>query len=718
MSPPPLPRLALLAAALLLVPADLAAAPHDLAPYQVTTDDVGGFRVTLGDRVVLESAGPMTERRFRVYGAQAFGGTRFLKQEKRDLEWDRYLGSEVGPQALTLRFGMSRRPEAAATLRLRVRQGRLRLEVRREGAGGQGLRLAFVKPGEARFLGFGEQFDRVDQTGHTVPLWVNEQGIGRQEVDGEPAKPSGPGWAAEALGKLRGPGAAALPWRGREFDTYYPVASFVDPVRGLGVVIESDRHVLVDCGEADPGRWSVEAWEPEGLALEVAPGPSPLEVVSQLTEAMGRPTLPPPWAFGTWLAVEGGQEQVRKAHTRARQHGVALDAMWVQDWVGRRKRPIIQNLRYEWNVDRETYPDLEQVIADLRGDDVRFLGYLNPFLSPGTDMFREARAGGHLVKNALGLTFRAWHSTFWVTHTDFTSPAARTYFQGHVTRMMGLGMDGFMADYGEWLPWSGRIAEGDPSYEHNRYPGRYHGTTRAALEAARPDGDYVMFTRSGWTGAQRHQQIVWAGDQECHWDSRDGLATVPRAGISAGLSGIPFWTHDIGGYSGGPRTKELFLRWAELGALSPIMRTHRGLLPGRNWQWDSDEETTVRFARLTRIHAVLARRVLRPLARRVPDTGRPLIRHLALHHPADPEVYEVEDQFLLGPDVLVAPVLEPGVESREVYLPKGTWHLVWDGSPHQGPGRVTVPAPLGEPPVFTAAPPLQRLGPEWAEYMR
>jgi alpha-glucosidase len=707
-----------LALGLLLAPG-LAASTTSLGPYQVTTDEVGGFQVTLGERVLLESAGPMTERRFRAYGAQLFGATRFLKQEREDLAWDRFLGLEASEEALVLRFGTARRPEAVAELRLLVRQGRLRLEVRRRGVDGQGLRIPFVKPPEARFLGFGEQFDRVDQTGHRVPLWVNEQGIGREAVDGRPHSPTHPAWAEPLLSAEQAlVRSLSLPWKGREFDTYYPVASFVDPARGLGVVVESTRKVIVDCGEADPSRWTVEAWEPERLAVEVAPGPEPLQVISQLTAAMGRPSTPPPWAFGTWLAVEGGEERVRAAHARAREFGVSLDALWVQDWVGRRPRPIIQNLRYEWKVDRKTYPEIEQLITDLHGDGVRFLGYINPFLSPGSGMYRQARRAGHLVRNALGATFRAWHSTFWVSHMDFTSPTAREYFQDHVARMLDLGMDGFMADYGEWLPWSGRLADGAPPAEHNHYPGRYHEATRAALDAGRPGGDYVMFTRSGWTGAQRHQQIVWAGDQECHWDDRDGLASLPRAGISAGLSGIPFWTHDIGGYSGGPRTKELFLRWAELGAFTPVMRTHEGLLPGRNWQWDSDDETTTRFARLTQVHEVVAQRVLRPLARRVADTGRPLIRHLALHFPEDPVVYQVEDQYMLGPDLLVAPVLEPGATTRGVYLPEGTWYLVWNGEAYQGPGSVVVPAHLGEPPAFATAPPQQVLGPEWADFMR
>jgi alpha-glucosidase len=709
---------ALLAALALLTSSALVASAATLGRYEVTTNDDGGFRVSLGDRVLLESAGPMTERRFQAYGAQLFGATRFLKRERADRIWDRFLGAEARGAEVLFRYGMTRRPKASAELRLSVRDGRLRLEVRRSKAGGQGLRIPFVKPPEARFLGFGEQFDRVDQTGHRVPLWVNEQGIGREAVAGRPQSPAHPEWAEPILtaeqALVRN---LSRPWKGREFDTYYPVASFVDPVRGLGVVVESSRRVIVDCGEEDPTRWSVEAWEPEALALEVAPGPEPLQVVSQLTEAMGRPATPPPWAFGTWLAVEGGEERVRQAHARAREFGVSLDAMWVQDWVGRRPRPIIQNLRYEWKVDRRTYPAIEQLIGDLRDDGVRFLGYINPFLSPGNAMFREARGARHLVRNALGTIFRAWHSTFWVTHMDFTSAGSRAYFQGHVARMMALGMDGFMADYGEWLPWSGRLAEGDPAEEHNRYPGRYHQATRAALEDARPGGDYVMFTRSGWTGAQRHQQIVWAGDQECHWDDRDGLASLPRAGISAGLSGIPFWTHDIGGYSGGPRTKELFLRWAELGAFTPIMRTHEGLLPGRNWQWDSDDDTTTRFARLTQIHEAVAQRIIRPLARRVADTGRPLIRHLALHFPEDQTVYRIEDQYMLGPHLLVAPVLEPEATTRGVYLPEGTWYLIWDEQPYQGPGSVVVPAPLGEPPVFTSGPPRQVLGPEWASFM-
>jgi alpha-glucosidase len=223
---------------------------------------------------------------------------------------------------------------------------------------------------------------------------------------------------------------------------------------------------------------------------------------------------------------------------------------------------------------------------------------------------------------------------------------------------------------------------------------------RAAAEAARPDGDWVIFSRSGWTGEQGVAQIVWIGDQEADWTERDGLPTVVPALLNLGLSGVPFVTHDIGGFSGGPRTKELFLRWTELGAFTPVMRTHEGLARVDNWDWDSDAETVAHFRRFARVHAALAPTWAR-LADEAVSSGMPLLRALGLVFPDDPESRRISDEFLVGDDLLVAPVLLEGATTREVYLPPGVWFDVWTGERYDGGRRLSMPAPIGRPPVFS-----------------
>jgi alpha-glucosidase (family GH31 glycosyl hydrolase) len=163
---------------------------------------------------------------------------------------------------------------------------------------------------------------------------------------------------------------------------------------------------------------------------------------------------------------------------------------------------------------------------------------------------------------------------------------------------------------------------------------------------------------------------------------------------------VPFVTHDIAGYSGGPSTKELYFRWTELGAFTPIMRTHDGLKRDLNWRWNTDAETTAHFRRFARIHEALAPE-FRALADEAAVSSTPMIRHLAYEFPDDVPSRAIDDEYMLGSSLLVAPVVEGGAVSRSVYLPPGRWFDVWTGTGYDGGATITVDAPLGSPPVFS-----------------
>jgi sulfoquinovosidase len=165
---------------------------------------------------------------------------------------------------------------------------------------------------------------------------------------------------------------------------------------------------------------------------------------------------------------------------------------------------------------------------------------------------------------------------------------------------------------------------------------------------------------------------------------------------------VPFVTHDIAGFSGGPSTKELFLRWTELGAFTPIMRTHEGNKKDENWSWEKDAETTAHFRRFARVHQALKPDFL-SLAQEAAETGAPILRHLMLVFPKDAESRRMSDQFMIGDKLLVAPVVTEGATARTVYLPPGAWFHVWTGDRYEGGGEVEVAAPIGQPPVFAYA---------------
>jgi alpha-glucosidase len=317
------------------------------------------------------------------------------------------------------------------------------------------------------------------------------------------------------------------------------------------------------------------------------------------------------------------------------------------------------------------------------------------------DHFDDMDAAGLLVQDEDGNSLLQPSPAGDASHPDLTSDEARAYVKSFLSAMVeDLGIDGWMADFGEWLPLEARFSDGsDPFAVHNRYPEAWHRLSREVMDELRPEGDWAVFTRSGWTGQQSVAQIVWCGDQEATFEEGDGLPTVVPCMLNLGLAGVPFVTHDIAGFSGGPSTKEVFMRWVELGAFTPIMRTHEGNNKDENWSWEKDAETTDHFRRFTLIHEAL-KPTMMDLADVAAETSLPMVRHLMLVFPDDPGSRAVSDQFMLGDELLVAPVVTEGATSREVYLPPGTWHHVWSGDTHEGPATITVDAPIGEPPVF------------------
>jgi alpha-glucosidase (family GH31 glycosyl hydrolase) len=273
---------------------------------------------------------------------------------------------------------------------------------------------------------------------------------------------------------------------------------------------------------------------------------------------------------------------------------------------------------------------------------------------------------------------------------------------------LDLGFDGWMADYGEWLPVDAKLASGEPSEAvHNRYPRLWQQLNDEVL-GARADGvDRLSFVRSGFTGSQAiGHQVVWGGDQTTDFDPGDGLPSVLPIMIGLGVAGLPYVGSDIGGYistdAHPPSTKELFFRWSVLGALSPIMRTHHGSNPMMNWRFDSDAETLAHWKRWATVHVKLYP-YLAAIAAEAAADGAPMVRQLALGFPDDATAWTVADEYLLGPSLLVAPVVVQGAVDRSVYFPAGHWLSLFAsqrGAAVDGPATNDVAAPLGELPLY------------------
>lgn len=585
--------------------------------------------------------------------------------------------------------GMRRATLTAVVLDDEVSEFRLELS----GPAADSIAVGIRCDEEGTFHGFGEQYNATNQRGESFQLLVNEQGNGR---DGSP-------------------GISV----GNEHTTYFPMPYYVD-ARGFGALFVTERRVDVDLCASDESIAWIEVISGAPVQWRVFHGPTALDVIRQLGDLVGRPTKPPAWAYGLWMAGQGGREAVLSEVGRIESEGIPASALWVQDWSGIRPNTTGGfGVQYVWNADDALYPDLAEMVSDLHDDGYKFLAYVNPFIvDPSSvapedgrqrfaERFNEMEEMGMLLRNRDGETFldAAVPNIPQVdAHPDFSNPATLGFIVDRLKEVVQeYDFDGWMADFGEWVPVASVPQDGsDPIERRNTFPVDWHRASREALEAVRPDGDWVSFARSGFTGVQAVAQIHWVGDQETSFDELDGLPTVVPAMLNLGLAGQPFVSHDIAGFStgDGPSNKELFQRWTELGAFTPVMRTHDGADKVNNWRWSSDAETTAHFRKFAFVHCALRDDFL-ALADEAETSGAPILRHLMLVFPEDEQTWNVSDQFMIGDSLLVAPVLEEGAATRSVYFPAGTWFDVWTGESVEGGQRVVVDAPIGSPPAYS-----------------
>jgi alpha-glucosidase len=549
------------------------------------------------------------------------------------------------------------------------------------------LRLVAETP--EHVWGCGEQMSYLDLRGRHFPLWTSEPGVGRD-------KSTLITWQADVAGKAGGD----------YWHTNYPQPTFLSSRRYMAHV---ETTAYADFDFRHPAFHELQIWAvPEALELIVAddlPG-----LVEKVSERFGRQPPLPEWVHnGAILGLKRGGANSFARLERAIAAGVRVSGLWCEDWAGIRTTSFGDRLFWDWTWNRERYPELDRRIAELGERGVRFLAYVNPYLCIDGTLYPEAAAAGHLARDAQGGIYHVDFGEFDCGVVDFTSPAAAEWFRRRVLRgnMIDLGISGWMADFGEYLPIDARLASGvDARIMHNAWPTLWARVNAEAVAEAGRTGDVLFFMRAGYTGVQRWCPLLWAGDQSVDFSRHDGLVSVICAALSSGLMGNAYHHSDIGGYTslfGNRRTPELFMRWAEMAAFTPVMRTHESNRPAENFQFDDAPEVTAHFARMTRIYCHLAP-YLREQVVEAGTRGLPVQRPLFLHFEADRDTYAIQDQYLYGPDLLVAPVHRAGVEVWEPYLPEGArWVHLWSGESWEGGRRVTVPAPFGAPPVFWRA---------------
>jgi len=545
------------------------------------------------------------------------------------------------------------------------------------------LRIA-ADPGE-RVWGGGEQFSYFDLRGRRFPLWTSESGVGRDKATD-----------ITHQADVAGNGG------GDYHTTYYPQPTYLSSAR-YALHVETSAYSVFDFrAEA---YHEIEVWAiPERIELFAAS--TFVELVEALSSRFGRQPSLPDWVYnGAIIGFKDGANSFTRLASM-REAGVKVSGLWCEDWVGLRQTSFGSRLFWDWTANESRYPALRQRIAELHSDGIRFLGYVNPYLCDDGSLFKLAEAAGYFATDGSGQTALVDFGEFQCGIVDFTNPDAAAWFAETIigVNMIDYGLSGWMADFGEYLPVDVHLANGvDARLMHNRWPVLWAEVNARAVASRGRTGDVLFFMRAGFTGVQKYCPLLWAGDQSVDFSRHDGLVSVICAALSSGLLGNAYHHSDIGGYTslfGNVRTPELLMRWAEMAAFTAVMRSHEGNRPRDNLQLDQDPVVLAHVARMTRIYVHLAP-YLKSLSDEAVRRGLPVQRPLFLHHEADIRTYAIQDSYLYGRDVLVAPVWQAGQTERHLYLPQGViWVHAWSGQSFTGGCDITIAAPLGQPPVF------------------
>lgn len=543
------------------------------------------------------------------------------------------------------------------------------------------FRISALK--EEKCYGCGEQMSYFNLRGRSFPLWTSEPGVGRD-------KSSYITWLCDVESKSGGD----------YYNTNFPQPTFLSS-RKYFVHVNSTAYGDFNFKHED--YHELQLWEvPKEIRL--VEGSDYPELLKKLTDDLGRQPLLPDWIYnGLITGLQGGTKRMTELVDKTLENGIKIAGVWIQDWEGKKVTSFGKRLRWNWQWDEEMYPGLPEKIKEYEKKGIRLLGYINPYLLEGTSLYNEGKEKGYFAVREDGSDYLVDFGEFYCGVVDFTNPEAYEWFKENIKRdMIQFGLSGWMADFGEYLPTDLKLYSGaDPMIEHNNWPARWAKCNYDALKESGKLGEIVYFMRAGGTGSQKYCTLLWAGDQSVDFSIHDGLASVIVGALSAGISGCGLHHSDIGGYTSlfdNCRTREVFERWAEMAAFTPVMRTHEGNRPETNFQYYENKETMALLARMTDIHIAL-KPYLMNAVRENSESGLPVQRPLFVHYENDPKTYDIQTEYLLGRDLLVAPVYLSGKEEWEVYLPDDEWIHLWTGKEY-GKGSHVAETKMGFPAVF------------------
>jgi len=469
-----------------------------------------------------------------------------------------------------------------------------------------------ISPDE-KIFGCGESFTRLDKNGQKLVLWTHDP-------------------------------------NGVETQTMYKPIPFYMSSRGYGMFMHTTSPITCDFG-ATYGESNAMQIGDENLDLFVFLG-QPKDILDAYTNLTGKASMPPLWSFGLWMSriTYFSEEDGRNVAAKLRQNRIPSDVIhfdtgWFEtDW------------RCDYRFAPSRFKDPEGMIADLKKQGFRTSLWQLPYFVPKNELYPEIVANGMAVKNASGSL------PYEDAVLDFSNPNTVKWYEHKIAGLLKLGVSAIKVDFGEAAPLSGIYASGRTGfYEHNLYPLRYNKIVSDLTR--KMTGDNIIWARSTWAGSQRYP-IHWGGDAET---TNKGMEAQLRGGLSLGLSGFTFWSHDIGGFT--MKTPEdLYRRWLPMGLLASHSRTH-GQAPKEPWEYGQDFQNYFR-------KAVEMKYKLMPYiytqSKLASEKGLPMVRALLVEYPDDAGAWLVDNQYMLGSDLLVAPFFENG-KTRSVYLPKGKW---------------------------------------------
>lgn len=518
-----------------------------------------------------------------------------------------------------------------------------------------------LDPGD-HWYGLGEKFTAFDKRGQTVTMWQSNAGGARTE------------------------------------EAYKNIPLLMTP-RGYGVFVNATSKVVFSLGSRSTRTWTIDV---PGDSVEYFFIRGALaEILTAYARLTGFPSVPPRWSLGLWAstsALPSDDAAVRARARRLREEGIPADVLVLDSYWQERTR--WSDLAW----DRAAFPDPERLVADLHAQGFKVCLWENPYVSIHSDLFREGVEGGFFLKRPDGTVYTAqlWAMTdaSLCAIVDFSNPQAAAWYREKHRPLLAMGVDTFKTDFGEEIPEDAVFHNGRTGAEMRNLYARLYQELVFDLVRAR-HGAGVIWARAGCPGVQRFP-IHWSGDPHCTYED---MAATLRGGLSAGMAGLAFWSHDIGGFVGRP-TPDLYLRWAQFGLLSTCARYHGTTLRD---PWEFGEEALEIFRRYARLRYRLIP-YLDAYARQAAETGLPVMRPMVLRYQDDPATFGIELQYLLGDELLVAPVFNR--EGRvDVYLPQGRWTDFWTDAVHEGPKTLRLAVPLDRLPIFVRGESLLPLAP-------